>query len=162
MAETQTLVNALEHREYGPDSSPEERALIRDRVSLYRPHVIYWHEVPVMSVWQVQEMGEQFSTLAARLDRYHLLINLTEARPPNARIRAALRQVFAPTSASGLDRCAVFTDRNYFISVAAKFVLGGAGLKARHRALRPRRRRGGSGARWVTTTASRTRSLPIS
>ena len=119
----------LERREYGPDSSPDEQELIQNRVFMYRPAVICWHEVPIMSVWQVEQMGVRFEQLTSSLDRFHLLINLSVAKPPNARVRVALRTVFSPAPAAGLDLCAVFTDKNYFINVAAKFVLGGAGLK---------------------------------
>lgn len=120
----------LEHRPYGPESSPDEQALISNRVFMYRPDVICWHEVPIMSVWQVGQMGARFEELNSRLDRFDLLINLSVAKPPNARVRVALRSVFSRATGDGLKLCAVFTDKNYFINVAAKFVLGGAGLKA--------------------------------
>ena len=119
----------LERRPYGPDSSPDDQELISSRVYMYRPDIICWNEVPIMSVWQVGQMGARFEELASRLDRFHLLINMSVAKPPNARVRVSLRRVFSRATGAGLDLCAVFTDKNYFINVAAKFVLGGAGLK---------------------------------
>jgi len=62
------------------------------------------------------------------LPTYDLLIDLTEAQPPNAEIRSRLKRLFG--AQSNLRTAAVFTGKNFMLNVAAKFVLGGSvGLK---------------------------------
>jgi len=118
----------LEKREYGPDSTAEEREVIRAMIFMHKPDVLYWKEVPVMSIWQVEQFGKRIDELTKNLDHFSILIDLTESKPPNAPIRAALRKVFSPLKKRGVDRAAAFTGKNFLINVAAKFVLGGSGL----------------------------------
>jgi hypothetical protein len=123
------MTHILEKRQYGPDSSPEEREAIRAMVYMHRSDVLYWKEVPVMSVWQVEQFKEKIDELTEELDEFSILIDLTNSKPPDARTRAALRNVFTPLGLHGMKRAAAFTGKNFFINVAAKFVLGGSGLK---------------------------------
>ncbi|PHR53869.1 MAG: hypothetical protein COA44_14955 [Arcobacter sp.] len=119
----------LEARSYGENSTEEEIEAIRARVYMYSDNIVYWKEVPVMSVWQVQQYQSKMKSLTNNLKHYALLIDLTESKPPNAEIRASLRDVYGPFAEEGLDEAAVFTGKNFLINVAAKFVLGGVGLK---------------------------------
>ncbi len=119
----------IEARPYGPDSTPEEREALLRRVWLYRPDIVYWHELPVMSEWQVELFGRRMEELTESVDDYGVLVDLRHAKPPNAAIRRRLRDVYTRAMKSGLSRAAVFTEANFFINVAAKFVMGGAGLR---------------------------------
>ena len=102
---------------------------IKDCVFMAAPQVMYWKEVPVMSCWQVEQFGEKIDELLREnISEFCLLIDLTDAKPPNAPIREALRKVFSPLPNRGLQRAAAFTEKNFFINVAAKLVLGGSGL----------------------------------
>lgn len=117
----------IEKREYGPDSSEDETKLIKDCIYMLNENTIYWKEVPVMSVWQVEKFGEKIDELIKNLDDFYILIDLTESKPPNAPVREALRKVFSPLKDRVISASA-FTEKNFFINVAAKFVLGGSGL----------------------------------
>ncbi|MCJ8273217.1 MAG: hypothetical protein MJK04_27925 [Psychrosphaera sp.] len=122
------MAHVIEKKEYGPDSSEAEIETIKNCVYLHQSDVIYWKEVPVMSCWQVEQFGEKIDELLQNLDSFSLLIDLTDSKPPNAKIRESLRSVFAPLKHRGLKKAAAFTDKNFLINVAAKFVLGGSGL----------------------------------
>jgi hypothetical protein len=123
----------IEEKEYGPDSSEQEITALRSRVYLYRPNVIYWQEIPIMSCWQVELLGHKLTELIQDLDNFSLLVDLTNSKPPNAQVRQSLRKVFGPLKNQeqenqGLIKISVFTGRNFLINVAAKFVMGGLGL----------------------------------
>ena len=122
------MIQALERKEYGPDSTDAEIAALRTWVYLHDDNVIYWKEVPVMSCFQVEVFGKKVDELIADLDHFSILIDLTDSTPPNARIRESLRKVFVPLNQRGLVKAAAFTGKNFLINVAAKFVLGGSGL----------------------------------
>jgi hypothetical protein len=77
----------IEHREYGPDSSEDEKELILNRIQLLPDNTIYWQEIPVVSVWHIELVGQKIIELSANLDSFNLLVNLTEAKTPNAECR---------------------------------------------------------------------------
>jgi hypothetical protein len=118
----------IEARAYGPESTPEEVAAIKDRIYFFSEKVIMFREVPVQSVFQLDLFEAKLDELAAPLDAYDLLIDLTEAEPPSAAIRARLKALFARQRK--MRRTAVFTGKNFMLNVAAKFVLAGAGLRS--------------------------------
>jgi hypothetical protein len=119
----------LEARSYDADCTPAERVLLLDRVSTQGPRLICIKELEVATAWSIKFMGKKIHELAAERDRFCLLFDITETTPPNAVLRAALREVLAPLLDQGLQSAAVFTGRNFLINVAAKFVWGGAGLR---------------------------------
>ena len=120
----------LEERAYDETCTPEEREILLNYVRPYRDNIILWKEAPVMSIWQVEQFGGKLNELVASMDKFSLLIDLTNSKPPNSKLREALRNVFAPLSESGkFEKAAAFTEKNFLINVAAKFVLGGSGLK---------------------------------
>jgi hypothetical protein len=117
----------LEARAYGEDSTPDEIAAIRGRISVYRaPNILMYFEVPVPSPFQIKLFSERLNELSAGLERYDLIIDLTIAKPPNAAVREGLKQLFK--GQTKLRRAAVFTGRNFMLNVAARFVLGSIGL----------------------------------
>ena len=118
----------IERKEYGPDSSPQDIEVLKSQVYLHSDHVVYWKEAPVMSCWQVEVYSTKVDELIADLDSFSILIDLTDTKPPNARIRESLRNMFIPLQKRGLKKAVAFTGKNFLINVAAKFVLGGSGL----------------------------------
>lgn len=120
----------VERREYGKESSMHEKKLIQDQVYMLNDMVIYWKEVPVMSVWQVQQFGQKIDKLLKEnnLKKFSILIDLTDSSPPNSKIRIELRNVFIPLKERGIAKAVAFTEKNFLINAAAKFVLGGSGL----------------------------------
>jgi hypothetical protein len=118
----------IEARAYGPDSSPEEIEAIRRRISLLRDDVILYREMPVQSPFHLDLFQEELVRLAKTLPAIALLIDLTEAKPPNARTRERLREIFR--GLTNLRAAAVFTERNFVLNIAAKFVLSGLGLRS--------------------------------
>jgi hypothetical protein len=81
----------LGQRGYGPESTPEERAAIEARVSVLEDHVLLLHELPIQSAFSVNLMFDRFDALAKDWDRFSYVIDLTEARRPDAATRFALK-----------------------------------------------------------------------
>jgi hypothetical protein len=115
----------IEKKAYGSDATPEEIQLLRARVYKYDEHTIYWKEVPIMSKFQVEVYFDKMAELSSGLDSLYLIIDLVEAAPPDAKIRKQLSQGFN-TFDSSLRKIAVFTEKNFLLNIAAKFVLSRA------------------------------------
>src|SRR5262245_2619789 len=103
----------LEARPYGPDSTPEEIAALRERVMRLADNLLMYQEVPIPSLFQVGVFREKLDTLAADMTHFDLIVDLTAAKPPNAEVREALRKLF--TSQPKMQRVAVFTGRNFML-----------------------------------------------
>jgi hypothetical protein len=117
----------LESRPYGEDSTPQEIEAIRARVYKYSDNLIMYNEVPIPSRFQLRHFEERMNEISAQMDHYDLLIDLTAAQPPGAEIREQLKTLFSKQKK--LRKTAVFTGRNFMLNVAARFVLGRAGLR---------------------------------
>ena len=118
----------IEARAYGLESTPEEVKALKDRVYFLSQGVIMYHEVPILSPFQLDRFEEKLNELAATVDAYTLVIDLTEAEPPSAPIRARLKKLFL--AQPKMKQTVVYTGKNFMLNVAAKFVLGGIGLRA--------------------------------
>lgn len=117
----------FEERPYGPDSTPEEVSALEQSVSIHEPEVLRWEEIPVQSIFHLGIVGRRLHELSQPWAHYDLLIDLTAARPPSAKVRAALRRLF--TDQPKLRRTVVFTEKNLMLSIAAKLVLTNSGLR---------------------------------
>jgi hypothetical protein len=114
-------------RPYGPDSTPEEIVAIRARIAPLGGDLVIYREMPVQSPFHLDLFEEELLRVSASMPELALLIDLTEARPPNAHTRERLRELFRKLG--NLRAAAVFTEKNFVVNLAAKFVLSGLGLK---------------------------------
>jgi hypothetical protein len=118
----------FEVRPYGPESTQDEVQAIKDCIYVYKPGVVMYRELPIQSIFQLDLFHAKLNEVASTLASYALLIDLTDARPPNAAIRVRLKSLFG--SQANMRTAAVFTGKNFMLNVAAKFVLSGIGLKS--------------------------------
>lgn len=117
----------LEAKAYGPESSPAEIAAIASRIYMLRPGVVMYREAPVPSPFQIGVFAERLRALTAGLDRYAMIMDLSQARPPGKQVREALRGLFAGEAKLG--RVAVFTGGNFIINSVAKLLLRSSGVR---------------------------------
>ena len=82
----------LGQRAYGPDSSREEREAITARVSVVGERILLLHELPVQTPFSVNLMFDRFDELARDWDRLAYVIDLTDAKRPDAATRFTLKQ----------------------------------------------------------------------
>jgi hypothetical protein len=81
----------LSAREYGPESTPEEQQAVADRVSVVEAGILLIRELPIQSPFSVQLMYDRIESLSQDWDRFAYVVDLTEAKRPNAQTRAALK-----------------------------------------------------------------------
>jgi hypothetical protein len=82
----------LEQRAYGPDSTREESEAIADRVSCIDERVLLMREMPVQSAFSINLMFDRLESLAGGWERFSYVVDLSEARRPDAETRAALKE----------------------------------------------------------------------
>ena len=119
----------LERRTYGPDSSLEEIELLRSRVSLLPNGVIQFKEAPVMSEFQCEVMWSKVEEMIDTNKENYLLVDLTGIEPPNARIRAKIKEC-VNRFGEHVNHAALVTGRNKIVNLVAKFVVGGLGFQS--------------------------------
>lgn len=116
---------SIEARPYGPGSSDEERAALRARVSRIEDRVLLFRAVPVPTPFQLDLSFDRIEELTAAMDGFALIVDLTEGRRPSAEVRAHLRHRFSRLTR--LAHTSIFVGPSFVLTVAARFVLRGAG-----------------------------------
>jgi hypothetical protein len=83
----------LSAREYGPESTPEEQQAMADRVSVIDVRILHIRELPIQSPFSVHLMYDRIESLSQDQDwdSFAYVVDLTEAKRPNAQTRAALK-----------------------------------------------------------------------
>lgn len=117
----------LEQRPYGPDSTREERDAIADRVSRLEEHVLLMREMPVQSPFSITLMFDRLEGLARDWDRFAYVVDLTEARRPDAETRAALKERVLRVSPR-VAHVAIVVGSNLLMRAMARLVAYGMGL----------------------------------
>ena len=82
----------MEERAYGPESTREETAAIADRVSIVDEGILLLQEIPVQSPFSVNVMFDRFEMFARDWDRFAYVVDLTDAKRPDAETRAVLKE----------------------------------------------------------------------
>jgi hypothetical protein len=93
---------------------------------MYSDDTVVWHEVPIQTTYQIVNFGQKLSELTRDLERFYLLIDLTEAQRPSAEIINAVRK--AMQERPGMAHVGVYTGMNFMLNIAAKFVLERVGF----------------------------------
>ncbi|MBI3071261.1 MAG: hypothetical protein HYY84_03955 [Deltaproteobacteria bacterium] len=121
------MAREIEARAYGPDSTDEERETLRARITLFEPDVVLYREAPIQTPFQLDVMWGRMAELTAALPNYYALIDLTHASRPPADVRFHLRVLM--TTHRRPAYTALFTEANFVLNVAARFVMASAGMK---------------------------------
>jgi hypothetical protein len=108
-------------RPYGPDSTPEEIAAMRARVSLLADDVVLYRELPVMTVFSVDVFFGRIEELFREHGCPYLMVDVSAGGRPDAaerkRIQEWIQRLTPP-----LRHIAVITAKNVLVTIAAKFV----------------------------------------
>ena len=118
---------ALSPRVYGPESTPDEREAITDRVSVVDAGVLLLREIAVQSPFSVQLMYDRLETLSQDWDRFAYVVDLTEAKRPNAETRAALKERSVRIN-QRIRHVAIVVGTNELMRVMARLFAYGMGL----------------------------------
>src|SRR3954468_11875826 len=85
-------VMTIEARPYGLDASPSERDELRARVWRIEDRLFILVEVPVQTPFTLDVLFDRLEELAAGLDRFAYVVDLTGVKRPDPRVREKLRQ----------------------------------------------------------------------
>lgn len=120
------LMENLENSYIAPDkvfyettASEEERLLLRSRVFFLEPNIVYAHEVPNMTEYSIKVMGNKLNELIESVDKFVLLVDITDTKRPNAEIRNLLKITYKNPKILTL---ILFTGKNFLVNTSAKFV----------------------------------------
>jgi hypothetical protein len=117
----------LGNRPYGPELTAAERDAIGDRVSVIGDRLLLIHEVPVQTPTSVGIMLDRVEALSRDWDRFAYVLDLSEARRPDAEVRAALKARLATVSPRVVQVAAVVAG-NRLMRAMARLVGYGMGL----------------------------------
>jgi hypothetical protein len=118
----------IEKHYYGHDSTEEEIEAIRGRVYLYKDDIIMYKEIPAPSIFSLDLFFDNIKEITGTFSSFYMIIDLTEAERPRADIRNHLKKRFPELK--NLEHASVFTEKNFMLNIAAKFVMTGIGLKS--------------------------------
>jgi len=110
-----------------PESTSEEREAIADRVSVVDAGIILMREIPIQSPFSVQLMYDRLETLSQDWDRFAYVVDLTEAKRPNAETRAALKERSLRINPR-ISHVAIVVGNNELMRVMARLFAYGMGL----------------------------------
>jgi hypothetical protein len=82
----------IEARPYGTDASLNERDYLRERVWRVEDRLFMLKEVPVQTPFTLDVLFDRLLELAAGLDRFAYVVDLTGVERPDAKAREKLRQ----------------------------------------------------------------------
>jgi hypothetical protein len=114
-------------REYGPESTPEEQHTIADRVSVVAARVLLMRELPIQSPFTVQLMFDRIEALSQDWDRFAYVVDLTDAKRPNAKTRAALKERSLRINRR-ISHVAIVVGHNELMRIMARLFAYGMGL----------------------------------
>lgn len=75
----------------GPDATRDEREAMANRVFAVGERLVFMYELPVQSPFSVNLMFDRMELLARDWDRFAYVVDLTEAKRPDAETRAELK-----------------------------------------------------------------------
>ena len=119
----------IEARPYGPDAAPSERMELRDRVWRVEDRLFMLLEVPVQSPFTLDVMFDRLEELAAGLDRFAYVVDLSGVKRPDARARERLRQRVGQINPR-LAHVAVVVGANAVIRAVAKLAAFAIGFRS--------------------------------
>lgn len=111
----------LEHRPYGPDSTPEEVELLRSQLSVLPGGIILSKEVPVSSKFQIDVVYDRIEELCMTQSCTFIIVDLTASARPNAPARAQLKARNVGLK-DKIRHVAIVTGGHTLMTIAAKFV----------------------------------------
>ena len=117
----------LELRSYGPDSTREESEAIADRVSRIDDRLLLLREIPVQSPFSINLMFDRLETLAHGWDRFSYVVDLSEARRPDAETRAALKERVVRVNPR-VAHVAIVVGGNLLMRAMARLIAYGMGM----------------------------------
>ena len=111
-----------------PDSPPEIIAAFGKRIKLTDEDTIYITVPPKINMFIIELTFKRIGQLIDKNKPNYFLINLSDSPRPTAAQRARIRALLNPYT-DYIKFASIYTEKNKFLNLIAKFVLGGVGFK---------------------------------
>jgi len=115
----------LEKRQYDENATPEEVEAIKSRVYILEEGIVFYKEVPVISVFSAKVMLTKVLQLVEEQNVKAMLVDLELAKPPSFQVRNVIFENLAPIMPK-LEICCFSSGKNKLLNVAIQFFLNGA------------------------------------
>jgi hypothetical protein len=113
----------------GPDASPAALAELRSRVGKVEDRLFIIREVPTQTPFTIDATFDRLEELAAGLDRFAYVVDLSGVRRPDARTRERLKQRILVINAR-LAHVGLAVGTNAVIRAVAKLVSFASGFRS--------------------------------
>jgi hypothetical protein len=120
---------SIEARPYEADSSSHERDELRSRVSRLEDRLFMFNEVPVQTPFTLDVLFDRLEELTAGLDQFAYVVDLSDVKRPDARVRERLRHRVARIRPR-LAHVAVVVGGNAVIRAVAKLAAFSVGFRS--------------------------------
>ncbi len=128
-----TLLNAnklvIEKRAYHEDSTPEEIALLMERVFMYEEKIIFYNEIPIVCPFSINLFFQKAEDLSGNFDGCGLIIDVSNTVHPDASTRKVINHRFTMIC-DKVSHVAFITGKNFLLNTTIRFVLFGTDLKS--------------------------------
>ncbi len=119
----------IEARTYQEDSTPEEIAMLKERVYMYDENIIFYDEIPVVCPFNINLFFQKAEDLADELDQPGLIIDVSGVTHPNAETRKVINKRFKMIC-DKVSHVAFVTGKNVLMNTTIRFVMFGTDLKS--------------------------------
>ncbi|HXU05291.1 MAG TPA: hypothetical protein VN903_30235 [Polyangia bacterium] len=119
----------IEARPYGPEASPEERLDLLKRIWQVEDRLFMMVEVPIQTPFTLDVFFDRLEELAAGLDRFAYVVDLSGVKRPGAAARERLRQRVARINPR-LAHVSVVVDTNPVMRAVAQLAAFAIGFRS--------------------------------
>jgi len=109
-------------------SSKEELNALRNRISLHQKDTVVWKEPKNISLFTLEICTEKIIELVAGLDRFYLIVDLSEAGRPDMEYINALKIKMLEMAERGMQGIFIYFEKNIMIRSVAKYVAARIGI----------------------------------
>ncbi|MDH5366825.1 MAG: hypothetical protein OEW67_07550 [Cyclobacteriaceae bacterium] len=114
---------------YNSESTPEHLDGIKKNIYFIEDDIIVFNEILDPTSFTYDLQFGNLRKLTQHLDKYYLIINVADAKRPNAENRAKIKSEFKKISHKVQHVCVV-TGENFWTNTLANFILRGTGYKS--------------------------------
>jgi len=117
------LNDGVLNRKYNSDSTEEEINVLKNRVFQYEKNIIYYKEIPKMSVFSTTLLLERAIEISKGFEKRGMIVDLRATARPDAEARRAVNNIFTEMSHK-FHHLAFFTE-GIILHNSIKFVMYG-------------------------------------
>lgn len=123
-----TIEDIIEKKSYDENCGLEIIEALDRRVFVYEPGIIYLKEIPIQSPFTIELMVGKAITLGTEFEKWSLILDLREAKRPNAIVRRKINEVLKLLMEK--EAYISILTRGILLNTAIHFVMYGLDMKS--------------------------------